>query len=460
MRNLLLFMLLVSAVGGWTRGGERPLRPNFLLIVADDQGREAGCYGTSGVATPNLDYLAATGRIFRQAFSAYPSCSPSRASILTGVYPHNHGITINVPEFFGPEPPATLRDGYLARYANRGLKVSATLPTLPELLNQAGYRTAITRKFHILPHTKFPFHEWLSGSPADLKAFFAARQPFFVMHNIIAPHRPFAEHLKRLQGQPVNLERVQVPACLPDAPAVRQDWADYLSSVQVVDEDLGVALQALRESGQFNNTIILHIGDNGPAFQRGKASTYPLGLRTPLLVAGPGIPRSGNRRPGESGRPAADHPGLRRCDPSQHTRWAARCVPFWKAGLGPSVTNWWWAKSMGGPKPGSFQERGATDGRWHYIRRHNMTRGRAINLDDFDEKVWGNRTYPATLSLRETFPLPYQLLTSWKDRPPAEELYEDPIGPGLHLRLAPRPGLRRPIAVDAGRAGSLAGPHT
>ena len=117
-----ILIALITAVSAPASVSGSP-RPNVLLIVADDQGREAGCYGTAGVATPNMDRLARGGMLFRQAFCAYPSCSPSRATMLTGVYPHTHRITINVPEHFGASPPAAALEGPIKSYTSRGLFV-------------------------------------------------------------------------------------------------------------------------------------------------------------------------------------------------------------------------------------------------------------------------------------------------------------------------------------------------
>jgi arylsulfatase A-like enzyme len=401
-------------------------RPNILLIVADDQGREAGCYGTAGIATPSVDHLADQGMLFRLAFSAYPSCSPSRATMLTGVYPHTHRITINVPEHFGASPPAAALEGPIKSYTSRGLFVPESLPTLPELLKQAGYRTAITHKLHVLPHTKFPFDKWLPGRPEELKKFFAGEpdRPFFMMHNLAPPHRPFALHLKRLEAKPVDAAKVKVPACLPDIPVVRQDWADYLSSIQAADEDLGRALEALRQSGQFDNTIIIYTGDNGPAFQRGKASTYPLGLREPLIVTGPGVLK------GQQTAALASYVDLMPTIldyadvPVPASVQGHSLRPLLEGRPGAAGHDLVVGEIHGAPKPNNYQERGATDGRWHYIRRRNVASGREINADDFDEKPWGNRTYAATLAARDQFPLPYRLLMTWKTNPPPEELYD------------------------------------
>ncbi|MDQ2687567.1 MAG: sulfatase, partial [Armatimonadota bacterium] len=267
-------------------------RPNFLLIVTDDQGAQMGALGTPGLVTPNMDRLAKDGTMFRRAFCAYPSCSPSRASMLTGAYPHTHRIRINVPEYFGPTPPAAWVKKNEESKNWRDLRVPDSLTTLPESLNAAGYYTGISHKFHIIPHSKFPFNEWIGGGPATVQKFItdAGDKPFFLMENTSAPHRPFMLHIKRSKKPIVSLTSIVLPPFLPDVPAVREDWAEGLTAVEAADDDVGAVITALRASGQYDNTIILFTGDHGPAFQRGKASVYPLGAFVPLVAVGPGIP--------------------------------------------------------------------------------------------------------------------------------------------------------------------------
>ncbi len=400
-------------------------RPNVLLIVADDQGAEMGCLGTSGLATPNMDALAAQGVLFQagNVFCAYPSCSPSRASMLTGVYPHTHRITRNVPEFFGgnaAEWEAKLPPAW------REFRIPAPLPTLPQLLNPAGYYTGISHKFHILPHKAFPFDEWISGSPESVEQFIAhaGGKPFFLMHNISPPHRPFALWVKRA-AQRVEPAQVKVPDFLPDVAAVRQDWADYLTSVQYTDEELGRVLAALRRSGQYTNTIVIYTGDNGPAFQRGKASCYPFGLREPLIITGPGV---------KSAVKTAALASLVDFAPTI-LDYADVPIPARMQGISlrplleqrPGATG---ERLIAGEKFGdqapavAYQECAVFDGRWHYIRRNHLHKPRSLNADDFDQKRWGNQTYAATLAVKDEFPDKYHLMQEWESGRNAESLFD------------------------------------
>jgi N-sulfoglucosamine sulfohydrolase len=400
-------------------------RPNILLIVADDQGAEMGCLGTPGLSTPNMDALAAEGTLFGAAnvFCAYPSCSPSRASMLTGVYPHSHRITRNVPELFGPN--AAQWESKLPPVW-RNFQVPASVPTLPKLLNPAGYYTGISHKFHILPHGAFPFDEWITGTPESVEKFIAQAggKPFFLMHNIPSPHRNFALWVKRAAHR-VEPAQVKVPDFLPDVPVVRQDWADYLTSVQYTDDELGRVLAVLRRSGQYTNTIIVYTGDNGPAFQRGKASCYPFGLREPLIIAGPGV---------KSGVKTRALASLVDFAPTI-LDYAAVPIPAEMQGVSlrplldqrPGATG---ERLIAGEKFGdqppavAYQEYAVFDGRWYYIRRNHLDKPRALNADDFEEKTWGNRTYGATLAAKDKFPDKYLLMQEWENGRNAESLFD------------------------------------
>jgi arylsulfatase A-like enzyme len=119
-------------------------RPNIVLILADDLGySDLGCYG-SEIQTPNLDRLAAEGVKFKQ-FYTYPRCCPSRATLLTGVYPHQAGIGHMVERRGLPVPPHPY-PGYKG-------ELSRNVVTIAEVLREHGYRTGMSGKWHLTPFT-------------------------------------------------------------------------------------------------------------------------------------------------------------------------------------------------------------------------------------------------------------------------------------------------------------------
>jgi len=300
MRSAASFSTLAAlCLFGATVAGAADPRPNIVLIMADDMGySDLGCYG-SEIATPNIDRLAAEGMRFAHAHVTIAVCQPSRSALMTGRYPHRSG-----GEGFW----------HLRR---------AGVPTLPEILRAAGYRVGILGKVgHSTPYAEFAWdlvHDQdalgYGRNPAIYRAyaegFFAeaaaAQAPFFLMLNSHDPHRPFygndAPRIRYEGGErppaakPSRVfapEEVVTPGFLPDLPAVRQEIAEYYSSVKRCDDTVGAVLAALEEQGLAENTLVMFLSDNGMAFPFSKTNCYLHSTRTPWIVRWP----ARLRRPG------------------------------------------------------------------------------------------------------------------------------------------------------------------
>lgn len=244
---------------------QKAQRPNILFILADDWSYPyASIYGNQTIRTPNLTRLAQHGTVFTNAYCASPSCTPSRAAILTGRYPHNLGEGVNL----------------CGRLDHR-------IPTYVQLLEKEGYAVAFDRKgwapgdFRKMGYTENPagktakFNTFIDKLPGD--------QPFFFWFGTNDPHRPFDLDAGKKSG--IDPQKIRLPAFLPDVPAVRGDVADYLSEVERLDREIGDLLQKLERSGQLENTIIVVASDNGMPFSHAKANLYDYGTRVPLLVS-------------------------------------------------------------------------------------------------------------------------------------------------------------------------------
>lgn len=270
-------------------------RLNVLLITADDMNYDA--LGFTGCKlpeiSPNLDKLASQSMRFVNAHVTAAVCQPSRSVLMTGRYPCRNGA-------MGFEP------------------IREDVPTLGEQLRAAGYLNGIFGKnAHLAPAEKFCWdvniHQDDLGAGRDpdryytnAKAFFAqARQagkPFFLMANSHDPHRPFAgsegdgpagRRRRERGGYPAPArtyrpDEVMLPAFLPDLPDVRQEVANYYSSVRRCDQTVGEILRALKESGYEDNTLVMFLSDNGMAFPFAKTNCYLSSTRTPWLVRWPG----------------------------------------------------------------------------------------------------------------------------------------------------------------------------
>lgn len=268
-------------------------RPNILLITADDMNWNApGCFGgRTADITPNIDRLASEGMRFEHAHVTIAVCQPSRSALMTGRYPHRNGAE-------GFEP------------------IDVTVPTLQEQLHEAGYLNGILGKVtHLAPREKFKwdmvqdFEQLGNGRNPQLyhkyaRGFFerAADQgrPFFLMANSHDPHRPFhgsgqerknfADVLDTIPApsRVYKAEEIEVPGFLPDLPDVRKEIAQYYCSVRRCDDTVGQVLQALRESGQAENTLVMFLSDNGMALPFAKTNCYLNSTRTPWIAVWPG----------------------------------------------------------------------------------------------------------------------------------------------------------------------------
>ena len=264
-------------------------RPNILLIVSEDNGPELGTYGDPYARTPNLDKLAEEGVRFDRAFVAQAGCSPSRASFLTGLYPHQNGQL------------------GLATWGFRMYREDT--PNIVRSLKEAGYRTGLVGKLHVNPESAFPFdfkamptanfqRENLADYAKHAESFIGASvQPFFLSVNYPEAHRPWLRQAGGLPEEPLDASDVQpLPYLGLHGPKLRQLSADYYNSMERLDVLVGDLLAALNRSGKADDTLVVYLGDHGADFIRGKRTCYEGGLRIPLIVRWPGRAKAGQGR--------------------------------------------------------------------------------------------------------------------------------------------------------------------
>lgn len=270
------------------------MKPNLVLLVADDHGREAlGCYGNPAVKTPHLDALAADGVRFLNSFCTTASCAASRSVILTGQHNHTNGT-------------------YGHTHGPHHFSCFPTVRTLPALLKEAAYRTGRVGKRHYAPDSLFPF-DW-SGDEGSFgrndvamsdacRSFIRGEGPFFLHWCSHNPHRDgrllqsHPERPNRFGNPDVDFpgdtetvfrdEDVVVPSFLPDLPAVRAELAQYYQSIARLDRGVGRLIRVLKEEGCYENTVILYLSDNGAAFPQAKTTLYEPGMRLPCILKAP-----------------------------------------------------------------------------------------------------------------------------------------------------------------------------
>ncbi len=264
---------------------------NVLLFTADDLHRDSpGCFGgrVAGL-TPNLDAFAAQGMRFECAHVNVAICQPSRGVLATGRYGHNSGVM-----------------GFM--------HTDRDVPTIMQTLRDAGYRTGILGKVgHSTPRADYRWdfvhdqNELGNGRDPELyyaycKEFLAGcrrdGKPFYFMVNSHDPHRPFHVAGKPIRGakEPSRTYApadVPVPGFVPDLPGVREELSCYLNSVRRLDDTFGRTMQALRESGFEDSTLVMFLSDNGIAIPFAKCNAYLASTRTPWIVRWPGVVQQG-----------------------------------------------------------------------------------------------------------------------------------------------------------------------
>jgi N-sulfoglucosamine sulfohydrolase len=280
MLRLLLALSLTPALALPAHAGPK----NVLLLVADDMGLTAGCYGDAVAKTPNIDALAKSGTRFTHAFASVASCSPSRATLLTGMPTHQCGQ-------------------YGLAHATHNQHSFRNVKGLPALLGPAGYKTGVIAKLHVQPKEVYPFDVEMPGNgrnPVQIaeqaKKFVAEAgdNPFFLLVGFTDPHRAakgFANDGKYPPEVPAikfDASKVPVPYHLPDTPEVRAELAEYYQSVARLDHGVGMVLKVLEDAKQLDSTLVIFLSDNGIPFPGAKTTLYDAGVHLPLIVRRPG----------------------------------------------------------------------------------------------------------------------------------------------------------------------------
>ena len=300
--------------------------PNLVVVFTDDQVHNAIGYDNPEIRTPHLDALAKQGIIFEKAYIASPICDASRASMMTGLFPQQHGLIAN-----GAKP-------FKERYWTGRAKATHTLA---HLLSQAGYHTAAWGKSRLGKPTSFGFHEGAETGPFnDVQTFERVKQfvteraasdkPFFLWLAPNQAHVPLKPEQKWLnlydsekltlpknfrvspakasinnQGRPgqhfyrdsnyrKNVDRLS--AGPPRNPKVmRRFLKAYYATISHLDHQVGAFVEQLNAAALWENTVLVFLSDNG--YHLGshglgnKITMHEESVRVPMFVTGPGIAR-------------------------------------------------------------------------------------------------------------------------------------------------------------------------
>jgi arylsulfatase A-like enzyme len=250
---------------------ETSVPPNILYIHSHDTGRCVQPYGFQ-VPTPNIQLLADQGVLFREAFCAAPTCSGSRASLLTGRYCHNNGML---------------------GLAHRGWSLDDYGRHWVHTLRQAGYRSTMIGEQHVSVDPGVIGYDEVveSGTtraehvvPQTIEALRTASrtEPWFMSVGFFETHRDFFAPTS-VRDTLYSLP----PANLPDVGPVRRDMAAFKASARSLDQGIGAVLHALHDFGLVENTLVICTTDHGIAFPGAKATLFDRGIGVMMIVRGP-----------------------------------------------------------------------------------------------------------------------------------------------------------------------------
>lgn len=331
MKQVIAALLLLAGCAAPAGSPER--RPNVVVVFTDDQRWDAmGCAGHPFLKTPNIDRLAREGARFVNAFCTTSLCSPSRASMLSGLYAHAHGVHNNFTDY------------------------PAALPSYPRRLRESGYETAYIGKWHMGEDRDEPrpgFDHWIShlgqgnyfdttfnidGKRELLAGYITERitdkavdwirkprgKPFCLILGHKAPHGPFIPEPKYAKA--FDGTEIRRPATSKDTGDGKPDWVrqrvttwhglegpifkacgfsgyedfvrGYYASILSVDDSVGRVYAALRDAGTLDNTLFIFTTDNGYLLgEHGavdKRAMWEESIRVPMVVRYPPLVRAGS----------------------------------------------------------------------------------------------------------------------------------------------------------------------
>ncbi|MGE0758043.1 MAG: sulfatase [Pirellulaceae bacterium] len=440
-RNGWLCVATVAAVLSSVGSADDSRPPNVIVMLADDLGqRDLGCYGGTFYETPHLDRLAREGARFTDAYAACPVCSPTRASLMTGLWPQRTGVT----DYIGaPLEPAAWKRNTLLLPAPYSDRLALDEVTLAEGLRSAGYATFFAGKWHLGPEGWWPENQGFDfnlggierGGPYGGNKYFSPYgnprlpdgppgehlpdrlakettqfitahrdRPFFAYLSFYSVHTPLMARADLQRKYEEKRMRLGLEAAWgreePRDVRLVQDHAVYAGMVEAMDQAVGKVLAKLDELQLTRRTLVLFTSDNGGLstsegwptsnlpLRAGKGWLYEGGIREPFLVRWPEEVAAGR----VIGTPVSSpdlFPTLLEVagapTPRGETRDGVSLVPLLRGGELPERALFWHYPHYGnqGGAPGAAIRRGD----WKLIEWFEGNRAELFNLaDDLGEQ--------------------------------------------------------------------------
>lgn len=289
-----LLLFASTAISAENQSQSRHSKPNIMLVLSDDHSYpHAGCYDDFNVGlydiTPNLDKFAEEGVRFTRAYTSAPQCAPSRISIFTGSNPVKLGVTrfaqpaIKEVSFF---TDVLKKNGYWTALDGRHHHLDGRVrenEMIEEVLIEEGMKNLDLRFDHVAStNTKGDNLEKVPGLIDYILDQVPDEKPFFLYFGFNQPHRKF-----EIDHEEIDPDQLILPPDFPDLPAIRKDYARYLSEVRDMDRGFGFILNILEERKLAENTIVIFMGDNGEALLRGKGTLHGRGIHVPMIIRWP-----------------------------------------------------------------------------------------------------------------------------------------------------------------------------
>jgi len=247
--------------------------PNIIKIICHDIGKHLGCYGVKSVTTKAIDALAKNGILFENSYATSPGCSPSRAAIATGMYPHNNGVL------------------GLA-HAHFGWSLDKKVNHIAKHFFKNNYSSILFGLQHVTYNEKtLGFKKIFPERPADavvknIKENIDSnlfKKPFYAEINFFEPHRPFD-----FGGvKPFKSKGISVPKYIPNNHDTRKEFASMQGAIKKMDDSVAKIIKILKRKNLYENTIILFTTDHGIPFPRAKGTLYDAGIETSLIISYP-----------------------------------------------------------------------------------------------------------------------------------------------------------------------------
>jgi N-sulfoglucosamine sulfohydrolase len=241
---------------------------DVVVMTTHDIGRHLRCYGASSVVSPHLDAFAAEGAMFTQAFCTAPQCSPSRASLATGRYPHNNGVL---------------------GLAHHGFDWELSVPHAASVLSAAGFEAHLFGGQHVTLHPDTLGFKSISRetSGSAIEDLLRGEARLYIEINFDETHRPYPS--------PPAGATVAVPPFLPDIPEARSELAALQLAIERMDAAVGRVLDALERSGRADEALVVFTTDHGLAMPRAKCTLYDPGIEVALMMRWPAGDLRGER---------------------------------------------------------------------------------------------------------------------------------------------------------------------